>query len=535
MRPPSAPPTEQPARSRYAAWPTYAALVTVAAAMAAGLAGMVSSTVTLTAVGLVTVSALLALLATLRVAALAREASAAATRLRSTREQLDAVERARRELSRELTHLDSHDPLTGLGNRRALLERMDAVLAQGRRAAVLLCDVEDFKGINDELGHSAGDRLLETLASRLRAFAAPDDLLARSGADELALLFVGGAARSAVEVADQVLEELRRPIVLQGHTVAVDVAVGVVVAVRGDDARALLTKADLALSDARGRRGGVVAYDPARHRNPLDRRALRQQVAGALAGGELEIHYQPLLTAASHRLVGFESLVRWRHPARGLLGPAEFLEAAGEEGLLGAIDLAVLRGALGQLAAWRARHPAAEGLAVTANLSAANLQEPGLADSLAAVLRVHDIAADHLVVELTERALAGLSDTARKELAALRDLGVQIALDDFGAGQSTLLRLVELPINILKISPALVGGVTEDSELIEFVTRLARQRHLVTVAVGVEHHAQATTLADLGCDLLQGRLLGPPAPAGELDGLIARGGLASAGEASAVG
>jgi diguanylate cyclase (GGDEF)-like protein len=418
------------------------------------------------------------------------------------------------------------DDLTGLGNRRALYEQLERVIAGGEPFAVLMLDLDRFKELNDTLGHLAGDRVLFLVADRLGAATPADATLARMGGDEFAMVAPGvTTAAEGLALAGALRRRLDAPVRLDGLDLAVDGSVGVALApAHGRDAGLLLQRADVAMYQAKGDGGGAAAYAAHRDRASRDGLALVGELRQAVAAGELVVHHQPKVCVATGAVVGVEALVRWPHPERGLLAPGAFIEVAEQTGLIKPITVHVLDAALADAARWRA-----EGLELTVavNLAAANLLDAGLPAVVAAALRRHDVPAGALVLEITESSV--LSDAARavEVLEAVRALGVGFSLDDFGTGYSSLAYLRRLAVDEVKIDRSFVMGMAgsaDDAAIVRSTIDLARSLHLRVVAEGVEDDAALRLLADWGCHVAQGYLFARPLPADELaDWVVARG------------
>ncbi|GAA0227856.1 putative bifunctional diguanylate cyclase/phosphodiesterase [Cryptosporangium japonicum] len=420
-----------------------------------------------------------------------------------------------------LAHQAFHDPLTGLANRALFNERLDAAL-EGH-PALLLVDLDGFKAVNDTRGHGVGDQLLVAVAGRLRGAVRATDTVARLGGDEFAVLLPGAAAEAdATAVAAVILERVSAPVTVgEGAPVSVRASVGIALADASSTAETLLRDADLALYGAKesGKNRYRVA-DPELSDSTLGRLRLEEELRVALDAGEFEVHYQPIVELASERITAVEALLRWRHPVRGLLGPAAFLETAESTGLLAALDGFVLRTACAQARTWRAVR---SDFVVSVNICAAHLVDPGLPDEVAAALAAADIPPSALMLEVTETALVADLAMAAQTLRELSALGVRIALDDFGTGYSSLTYLRTLPIHSIKIDRSFVhdlDGNATDEAVTRAILGLAETLGLRPVAEGVEGTSQADRLRDLRCGHAQGFLFAKPMPAGELTALL---------------
>ena len=408
------------------------------------------------------------------------------------------------------------DALTGLPNRTLLGTRTAESLLESGDAgtALLLFDLDRFKEVNDTLGHHAGDRLLQVVASRLAGAVRPGDTVVRLGGDEFALLLPSTGATEAEETARRLLEVVRTPIVIDGLHVDVDASVGIAVAPEhGDHLDALLQHADVAMYLAKGTGSGVEHYDVSRDRNSTSRLVILGELRRAMTGGELEVHYQPKARLVSGRVTGVEALVRWRHPERGLVPPDEFLPLAESSGLIEALTGHVLDRAVGQAAAWRAQ---GLDLRVAVNVSVRDLSGSVLVDSVATALTRHGLPAGSLQLEVTEGSLFAESHRAAATLRRLDELGVALSLDDFGTGWSSLGHLRRLPVQELKVDRSFVQRMAADARdaaIVRSVVDLGVGLGMRVVAEGVEDRATWRLLAEMGCDEAQGWLLSRAEPA----------------------
>ena len=463
---------------------------------------------------------------------------------------------ARTRLEAELTRQALHDPLTGLGNRTLFRERVAAALARAARnggvssgagVAVLFLDIDHFKTVNDSLGHGAGDALLAIVAQRLLNATRGCDAVARLGGDEFAVLVdgVSGSDEAAV-VAGRILDAMRRPVALEAAEVTVGVSVGIATSAHAESAEALLRDADVAMYRAKARgRGEFLIFEPAMHVAALARlqlegelrRAVTRQLAHAFpaaadASGALEtsqsdgfrLAYQPIVSLATGEVQGVEALLRWQHPERGLIPPVEFVPLAEETGLIVPLGRWVLHAACRQAGAWRRAHPSAAALRVAVNVAERQLRDPDFVVDVRAALAAGELPSDALLLEITEGALVQEPERVRRTLAALKALGVRLAVDDFGTGYSSLSYLQRFPIDVLKIDKSFVRGVAGeggDRAIARTVVALGRTLGLRTVAEGVETEAQRAVLARLGCDLGQGYLFARPLAAGDVLAFVA--------------
>jgi diguanylate cyclase (GGDEF)-like protein/PAS domain S-box-containing protein len=427
----------------------------------------------------------------------------------------------RKRYEEELARRAVTDPLTGLANRRYFVSQLDAALDRLDRrdgtVAVLFIDLDRFKVINDSLGHAAGDRLLVALADRMRQVLRPTDTLARFGGDEFALVCEDlGGERDAAALADRLLEVLRQKVYLDGRGVVVDVSIGIALTSSAEGpAEDLLRDADAAMYRAKGRGGGLwELFDEELRAHAVARLDLEDALRRALEEGELRVFYQPV-TTLDERPVSAEALVRWQHPAHGLISPADFIPIAEETGLIVPLGQFVLEEACRQLAEWRRSDPALAELTIAVNLSARQLADPGLPERVCEVLTANGLDPSVLCLEITESVLMDDVGTPANSLLALHELGVQLAVDDFGTGYSSLLSLRRFPVQVLKLDRSFVSGLgrnERDTAIVGSVIQLAHALGLVAVAEGVETEAQLEALVSLGCDRAQGYLWSPPVP-----------------------
>ena len=431
----------------------------------------------------------------------------------------DVTERL--ELQRRLVHQASHDALTGLPNRAALLAAGEQFLTTSPRLAVLLMDLDRFKEVNDTLGHSYGDRLLAQVGPRLRPLVREVDVVARLGGDEFAVLLPGVTVTEARAAAERLHTALGRPFLVDGLTLDIDVSIGVAVSGEGaSDVGGLLRQADIAMYAAKEQHNGVQVYDPLADGNDRSRLVLLSELRRGLAEGQLVVHYQPKIALGTGAPAGVEALVRWLHPTRGLLSPAEFLPAVERTGLIEPLTDVVLDLALAQARSWRD-----QGLEVpvAVNLSARSLGRDDLADRVLGRLAAHDLPARLLRLEITESALLAEPARAREVLCRLHAAGVGISIDDFGTGYSSMGHLKHLPVDELKVDRSYVADMStspEDAALVRSVIDLGHELGMTVVAEGVEDAATLEALTDLQCDVAQGYLFSGPRPAAELTALL---------------
>ena len=433
-------------------------------------------------------------------------------------------------LSAELTHQARHDPLTGLANRMFFTEQITELLDDdaGTGAAVLFVDVDRFKVVNDSLGHAAGDRLLTILGERLRAAIRPGDLPARFAGDEFVVGLTGVRDMDAAATeAQRLLAALNQTTLLDGHELAMTVSIGVAAGIPGDTAHTLIARADTAMYEAKSRgKARVAVFDGSASVRNDSTLELERQLRHAIEDGQLRLRYQPIVSVHSGAIVGVESLVRWQHPERGLLGPDAFIPLAEESGLIIPLGTWVLREACAQLDRWRPLLRDGVGFSVTVNVSARQLPDPQFPAVVAAAVRDYRINPASLCLEITESALLQDTMAVEEALNSLRRIGVRIAVDDFGTGYSSLSHLRLLPIDMLKIDRSFVKevGVNADSTaIVGAVIRLAGALGLSYVAEGVEERDQLNWLASMGCEMAQGYYLAMPEAPETVAKLLAAG------------
>ena len=444
--------------------------------------------------------------------------------------QRDVTER--RVLEDQLRHQAFHDPLTGLPNRILLMNRLEHALTRfGRRGdqlAVFFVDLDDFKVVNDSLGHEAGDGLLVAVAGRLKAFLRPEDTLARFGGNEFIVLIEGVSdVDQATGVADRFMEALREPFTVEHHEVFATASMGIVLAASSPERpKDLLRKADIAMYRAKeGDKAGYEVFDPSMNARVVERLESESDLRRAVRRGEFTVHYQPKVLLKTDAIVGFEALVRWEHPERGLLPPAEFIPWAEESGLIVPIGRWVLEEACRQAREWQTLYPGDPPLVICVNVSGRQFRHPGLAQDVSRVLRETRLEPGSLDPEITENILI---ETAQNGLPVhrLKRLGAKLIVDDFGTGYSSLSYLKRPPADYLKIDRSFVGGLGKDPKdegIVSSVIDLSRVLGMGAIAEGVESAEQAARLRDLGCPLAQGYLFSRPLPAEGAGALLEAG------------
>ena len=430
-----------------------------------------------------------------------------------------------------LTRRATHDDLTGLPNRRALLEELTRRLGGAREGVVVLvvADLDDFNLVNDGLGHATGDELLRKVADRVRGAARGDEFVARIGGDEFVLLTsAADGAGDAMAIARRVSAVLEAPFMLTSGEVYVGASLGVALAdgTEGRDAQELLQDAGIALYRARETgHGQCRVFGGAMRQWVAERHSLENDLRRAIDHDEITLSYQPQVDLGTRRMVGVEALARWQHPTRGHVSPAQFVPLAESTGLIVPLGERLLATACADARRWNDTHGPV--LTVSVNVSARQLSQPDVVERVRDVITASGVPTGMMVLELTETALATDPARMRQRMAALRELGLRIELDDFGTGQSSLAALNTFPLDAVKIDRAFMAGVGEDTRATHAVAAVVALIHalgLGSVAEGIETEDQARSMAALGCGRGQGYLFGRPSPAVVIDALLADGG-----------
>jgi diguanylate cyclase (GGDEF)-like protein/PAS domain S-box-containing protein len=428
----------------------------------------------------------------------------------------------RKTLERRLLHQASHDMLTGLPNRMLLRDRVEQALARRRRTgaalAVIFLDLDDFKNVNDSLGHAAGDMVLQVVARRLDLCIRGRDTATRLGGDEFAVLVDDlGDESQAVAVAERILAALAEPVRVAERTVEPTGSLGIAFAADGrDTADDLLRDADAAMYLAKERgKGAYAIFEPAMHAAAVARLELKADLQRAIAADEITLHYQPVVDLRTGEIRAYESLARWTHPVLGPISPAEFIEVAEETGLIVPLGRALLQQACRQAAVFHRACRVGAPLRVSVNVSARQLASDDLVDDVRAAVRDAGIRPCDLILELTESAIMRDLDLAAARLTELREFGVGLAVDDFGTGYSSLNSIRSFPVDRLKIDRSFVLGLHDPRTraLTEMIVELGGLLEMMVVAEGIETQAQARAVLELGCSFAQGYLLQRPAPA----------------------
>jgi diguanylate cyclase (GGDEF)-like protein len=410
------------------------------------------------------------------------------------------------------------DDLTGLANRRSFTAEVEGAVADERPCALLMIDLDQFKELNDTLGHHVGDELLRGVGPRLSATMRPGDIVARLGGDEFGVLIKDADSETATVAASRLRVALGRPYALAGISLHVGASIGIAVfPEHAQDAGTLLRHSDVAMYEAKRGRTGHAVYASEGDHHSRDRLELAGEMRHALANDELTLHYQPVADLVTGKLLGVEALVRWRHPERGLLAPGAFLPAIEHTELMRELSRRVLAMAICQAGAWfRLEHP----WRVSANLSATDLLDRSLVDDVSSLLRRYGTPARRLTLEVTESVLMTDPARAMQVLAELRGLGVQLALDDFGTGWSSLTHLQRMPVHEIKIDRSFVAAMATEANsaaIVSSTVDLAHALGLRVVAEGIEDEATWRRLRAVGCDAAQGYHLSRPLPAGEFE------------------
>jgi diguanylate cyclase (GGDEF)-like protein len=431
----------------------------------------------------------------------------------------------RRQAEMKIAHMARHDPLTDLPNRVLLRERLNEALklaANGQRLAVLYVDLDQFKNVNDSLGHPAGDELLMAVAERLRDCVGDTDTISRVGGDEFCVVQTGiASATDAEKLARRIAERVRAPYDLQGQLAMIDVSIGIAIAPDdGADANELLKNADMALYGAKASgRGAYSFFETDMDARIKERRALELALRRAYDNGEFELYYQPVLNLDKGEARCCEALLRWHHPERGMVSPAEFIPVAEEIGLIVSLGEWVIRRACEDAAKWPAN------VCVAVNLSPTQLGSNGLLPAVLGALASSRLPAHRLELEITEAMMMQNSEVNLRALHQLRALGIRISMDDFGTGYSSLSYLRSFPFDKIKIDRCFIKGLGDNSEsdaIVRAVAGLADSLGMTTTAEGVETREQLDIVRRLGCTDVQGFFYSRPVPARELAKLLAK-------------
>ncbi len=454
--------------------------------------------------------------------------SSFAKMLATIEQQTDEINQFPRRLD-QLARQAFRDPLTSLPNRALFMDRLAHALTRterrGEQLAVLFLDLDRFKVVNDSLGHGVGDQLLIGVSQRLAGCLRPEDTIARLGGDEFAILLEDVKDdKGPTSVADRLTGELQQPFVVEGREVVITVSIGIAMSTaRRMTPEDILRDADLAMYHAKGKgKARYEVFDKSMNAPAKERMDLELDLRNAVARGEFVLHYQPVVELPTGRITEVEALVRWKHPQRGLLFPADFVGLSEETGLIVPLGRWVLHEACRQTRQWQLAAPATK-LAISVNLSARQLQQPGLVDEIGAALRETRLDAGALRLEITETVVMHDAPTTLAKLEALKALGVQLAIDDFGTGYSSLGYLKRFPVDTLKIDRSFVKGIgrdVEDSAIVRAVITVAKSLGLSVTAEGIETADQLDQLRTLGCDHGQGYFFAKPMTSDRVPALL---------------
>jgi diguanylate cyclase (GGDEF)-like protein len=439
----------------------------------------------------------------------------------------NAIERRRTE--ERTRHEALHDPLTGLPNRNLFLDRLQHALSVAARRetsiAVLFLDLDQFKVVNDSLGHAAGDELLAAVAPRIEQALRPGDTVARFGGDEFAVLAEDvGNERGATRIAERIAEVLSRPFILREREHFVSASVGIAIGQGTEPPESLIRDADSALYRAKERgRGGYEIFDEVMRSRVIEHMQTENDLRRAIQRRELELHYQPVIKLRDGSIIAMEALLRWNHPDRGLIGPLGFIPVAEESRLIVPIGRWVIEQACRQAAAWQELHPDAAPVSVAVNLSARQIADPDLLSHIEGSVRANRIDPSSLWLELTETTLLDETTFVERTLESLKGLGVRLVLDDFGVGFSSLGYLKRLPLSMIKLDRSFVENLTEgshDAAIVRAVNEMANTIGIGVVAEGVETHEQVRMARALGCGFAQGFHFSEPVAVAHVERLL---------------
>ncbi|WP_230067025.1 bifunctional diguanylate cyclase/phosphodiesterase [Arthrobacter cryoconiti] len=420
------------------------------------------------------------------------------------------------------------DPLTDLFNRRALVKALDDEIAKTTTAdgapTVLVLDLDSFKGVNDSLGHNAGDLVLKIVAQRILRTVRDVDVVARLGGDEFAVLLPATTVTQAKAIATRIVDSLDQSVTVDDNTFNFGASVGIAIAEPDDSAEYVLIKADTAMYDAkRDATKNVTLFDPILLYARQMRTKLVSELRTAIDAGQLALYYQPVVDMATGRIKGVEALVRWNHPTRGLVMPDEFIPLAEESGAIVDLGRWVLRTGVAQLHSWAKSVQLSADFTLRVNISVTELQRLEFVDEVRDVLSNWSVSPSQLVLELTESTLVTGTESERYSLLGLRQLGVGLDIDDFGTGYSSLNYLRNLPVDVVKVDRSLIGNVVEDASQRRFVAailELIQSCGMDVVFEGVETKEQAQVLRSLGCSTGQGFFFARPAPPAQLESIL---------------
>ena len=409
----------------------------------------------------------------------------------------------RKRLEARLAHDAGHDTLTGLPNRHQLFELLTNRIGERERVAVMFCDLDNFKVVNDSLGHSVGDRLLQVVANRLTSVTRGGDLVGRLGGDEFLIVCRNVASDNDVNpITERLLDIIREPITIDGREHVVGMSIGVAFGIGTDPATEIVQRADMAMYAAKqsGRRR-VAFFDPSMRHQVDDRLIMERELRAAFRDNQMTLHYQPIINIDTGEVMSFEALVRWQHPQRGLLAPGTFLNVIDGAGFAGELGDFVLNEAVRAISLLRLASP---NLSMSINLSAAQLKDGGIVDTMARAITRAGIGASAITVELTEEIVMADLVAAKPQLEELHALGVRISIDDFGTGYSNLALLRHFDADYVKIDRSLINGLETDSQFVRLILAIASELGYAPIAEGVESEAQVAELRALDCKMAQG-------------------------------
>ncbi|HSA99916.1 MAG TPA: EAL domain-containing protein, partial [Anaerolineales bacterium] len=441
--------------------------------------------------------------------------------LEKTNLELEHEVAERKVIEQELTYDSLHDAMTGLPNRVLLMDRLGQAIEYYKRRteygfAVLFIDIDQFKVINDSLGHLAGDQLLISMGRRMRASLRSSDTVARLGGDEFAILLeITGDKNSALLVAEKVQEAINLPFKLDGRELHITASIGIVMNMEGyDSPEEVLRDADIAMYQAKASgKARFEVFDVKMRSQAFSRLEMEQELRTALEKQQFRLYYQPILSLKSNQVVSFEALIRWHHPKRGLLAPGEFLSIAEASGLIMSIDNWVLNEACAQLKEWHERYPSFQNMSINVNVSSRQFSQPNFVTEVIEALQWTHLKPEALKLEITENVLINNYAAANKVFAQLRDLGIQLQIDDFGSGYSSLGYLQHFPISGVKIDKSFIDGMgkgRKGTELIRAIVSMTRELDMEATAEGIETDEQLSELKGLLCSFGQGFLLSRP-------------------------
>ncbi|MBP6002848.1 MAG: bifunctional diguanylate cyclase/phosphodiesterase [Pyrinomonadaceae bacterium] len=462
-----------------------------------------------------------------------RRAETAESRIRGLETYVEELEQTTETLQQShesFRHAAFHDALTGLPNRNYYMDRLKELLAQCREKsetnfAILLLDLTRFKTINDSLGHSMGDRLIKDVGKRLAEMIREDDMVARFSGDKFGVILTDLMVRDeAMSFAERLSKRVAEPYSVEGRQVFTSVKIGIAFGnSKYQEAEDILRDADIAMYYAKDNNEPYVIFDQKMHIRAVTRMQLETDLRYAIERKEFELYYQPIIGLSDVSLVGFEALVRWNHPQRGLIPPNEFIPISESTGIIIPMTIQILHSACSQVARWQSRNPNGVPLSVAVNLSGKHFGHPNLVDQINAVLYETGISPKSLKLELTESAIMENAETAILMLKEIKKTGVQISIDDFGTGYSSLSYLHKFPIDLLKVDRSFVSAMeenTENGEIVKTVIALAKALKLSVVAEGIESIHQFHQLRNLNCEYGQGYLFSKPLPVAEIEKLL---------------